>query len=239
LCTGNPYIKEKMDLDIDVQRLRLMKASHLSQRYALEDKIIKEFPQQIASYEQMIAGLKADITRVTEHTHPNEDGFSPMVVEGICHSSKKAAGSAILEVCSNMTSPDPIPLGMYRGFNMKLHFDSMKREFIITLQGDLSYPVSLGTDIFGNIQRLDNTIESFPDRLKSCKSLLENVCQQMEAAKVEVETPFPREDELKAKSARLDELNILLNLDKKENEIVDGDRADDDGERPATDRGAR
>ena len=239
LCTGNPYIKEKMDLDIDVQRLRLMKASHLSQRYALEDKIIKEFPQQIASFEQMIAGLKADMARVKEHTHPNEDGFSPMVIENVCHSSKKAAGSAILEVCSNMTSPDPIPLGMYRGFSLKLHFDSMKREFVITMQGELSYPVALGTDIFGNIQRLDNAIDTFPERLARCEAQLENVHQQLEAAKIEAEAPFPQEDELKKKSARLDELNILLNLDKKENEIVDGDRADDDGDRPATDRGAR
>ena len=239
LCTGNPYIKEKMDLDIDVQRLRLMKASHLSQRYALEDKIIKEFPQQIASFEQLIDGLKADMARVKEHTHPNEDGFSPMVIENVCHSSKKAAGSAILEVCSNMTSPDPIPLGMYRGFSLKLHFDSMKREFVITMQGELSYPVALGTDIFGNIQRLDNTIDSFSERLARCEAQLENVHQQLEAAKIEAEAPFPQEDELKKKSARLDELNILLNLDKKENEIVDGDRADDEGERPATDRGAR
>ena len=228
LCTGNPYIKEKMDLDIDVQRLRLMKASHLSQRYALEDKIIKEFPQQIASFEQMIAGLKADMARVKEHTHPNEDGFSPMVIENVCHSSKKAAGSAILEVCHNMTSPDPIPLGMYRGFSLRLHFDSMKREFIITMQGELSYPVALGTDIFGNIQRLDNAIDTFPERLTRCEAQLDNVHQQLEAAKIEAEAPFPQEDELKAKSARLDELNILLNLDKKENEIVDGDRADDD-----------
>ena len=206
-----------------------MKASHLSQRYALEDKIIKEFPQQIASLEQMIAGLNADMSHVKEHTHPNEDGFSPMVIEGICHSNKKVAGSAILEVCSNMTSPDPIPLGMYRGFNLKLHFDSMKREFVITMQGQLSYPVTLGTDIFGNIQRLDNTIDTFAERLARCEEQLENVHQQMEAAKVEAEARFPREDELRAKSARLDELNILLNLDKKENEIVDGERADDDG----------
>jgi len=239
LCTGNPYIKEKMDLDIDVQRLRLMKASHLSQRYALEDKIIKEFPQQIASFEQLIDGLKADMACVKEHTHPNEDGFSPMVIENVCHSSKKAAGSAILEVCSNMTSPDPIPLGMYRGFSLKLHFDSMKREFVITMQGDLSYPVTLGTDIFGNIQRLDNAIDTFPERLARCEAQLDNVHQQLEAAKIEAEAPFPQEDELKKKSARLDELNILLNLDKKENEIVDGDRADDDGDRPAVDRGAR
>jgi hypothetical protein len=138
-----------------------------------------------------------------------------------------------------MTSPDPIPLGMYRGFSMKLHFDSMKREFVITLQGQLSYPVPLGTDLFGNIQRLDNVIESFSDRMNNCRTLLDNVYQQLEAAKVEVEAPFPREAELQTKSARLDELNILLNLDKKENEIVDGDRADDDEERPKPDRGAR
>lgn len=234
LCTGNPYIKEKMDLDIEVQKLRLMKSSHLSQRYALEDQIIKEFPQQIAAYEQVMAGLEADIAHVREHTHPNEDGFSPMVIENTAHSSKKAAGSAILEVCHNMTSPNPIPLGMYRGFSMQLHFDSMKREFIITLQGQLSYPVSLGTDVFGNIQRLDNVIDSFPERLQKCREQLDNVKEQLEAAKVESRAPFPREEELKTKSARLDELNILLNLDKKENEIVDGERGDeDDTERKA------
>ncbi len=163
-----------------------------------------------------------------------------MVVENIAHDSKKAAGSAILEACHNMTSPDPIPLGRYRGFAMKLHFDSLSRNYVITLQGKLSYPVTLGTDIFGNIQRLDNAIESFPERLKNCRALLANVHTQLEAAKVEVEKPFSREEELKAKSARLDELNILLNLDKKENEIVDGDRADDtDGDRPPTSRDAR
>lgn len=115
----------------------------------------------------------------------------------------------------------------------------MKREFVITMQGQLSYPVPLGTDLFGNIQRLDNVIESFPDRMNNCRTLLDNVYQQLEAAKAEVETPFPREAELQTKSARLDELNILLNLDKKENEIVDGDRADDDEDRPKPDRGAR
>ena len=239
LCTGNPYIKEKMDLDIDVQRLRLMKASHLSQRYALEDQIIKKFPQEIASYEQIMQGLQSDITAAKEHTRPNEDGFSPMVIEGVVHSSKKAAGSAILEVCRNMTTPDPISLGQYRGFAMQLHFDSMKREYVITLQGQLSHPVSLGTDIFGNIQRLDNVIESFPERVENCRALLENVHHQLEAAKTEAQAPFPREDELKAKSTRLDELNILLNLDKKENEIVDGERDDNDEERPKQDRGAR
>ena len=236
LCTGNPYIKEKMDLDIDVQRLRLLKANHLSQRYALEDRIIKEFPQQIRTFEQMIAGLEADIDHVKAHTHLNEDGFSPMVIENVCHSSKKAAGSAILEVCHNMTSPDPISLGRYRGFDMKLHFDSMKREFIITLQGELSYPVALGTDVFGNIQRLDNAIDTFPERLHICRSQLENVHQQLEAAKAEVQVPFPKEEELKTKSARLEELNILLNLDKNEHALID-DAPDAEAPEKAKSRG--
>ena len=237
LCTGNPYIKEKMDLDIEVQKLRLMKANHLSQKYSLEDQIIKEFPQEIRTWQQRIDGLEVDIQRVKDKTVPNADGFSPMVVEGFTHTAKKAAGSAIIAACENMTNPDPIPLGEYRGFAMILHFDAISREFKITLQGELSYPVALGTDIFGNIQRLDNALDSLYDRLGNCRSQLENVQQQLEAAKVEVEKPFPKEDELKEKTARLDELNILLNLDKKENEIVDGDRADEDAhEHTAPDR---
>ena len=231
LCTGNPYIKEKMDLDIEVQKLRLMKANHLSQKYSLEDQIIKAFPQEIRTWQQRIDGLKADIQRVKDKTAPNADGFSPMVVEGITHTTKKSAGSAIIAACENMTNPDPIPLGEYRGFAMILHFDAISREFKITLQGELSYPVALGTDIFGNIQRLDNALDSLYDRLSNCRAQLENVQQQLEAAKVEVEKPFPKEDELKEKTAHLDELNILLNLDKKENEIVDGDRADEVPER--------
>ena len=239
LCTGNPYIKEKMDLDIEVQKLRLMKANHLSQKYSLEDQIIKEFPQEIRIWQQRIEGLESDIQRVKDKTLPNADGFSPMVVEGITHTTKKAAGSAIIAACENMTNPDPIPLGEYRGFAMKLHFDAISREFKITLQGELSYPVALGTDVFGNIQRLDNALDSLSDRLGNCRSQLENIEQQLEAAKVEVEKPFPKEDELKEKTARLDELNILLNLDKKENEIVDGERSDDEIDYSAPTREAR
>ena len=239
LCTGNPYIKEKMDLDIDVQRLRLMKASHLSQRYALEDQLIKEFPQQIAIYEQHIAGYKKDMAYLQEQTHPNEDGFSPMEINGVLYTDKKAAGSAILAVCSQMTKPDAVPLGKYRGFSMEISFDSMRREFEISLKHNMTYSTYLGTDVFGNILRLDNALGEMQRRMEICERELDNTKQQMEAAKIAVQEPFPQEDELKEKSARLDELNILLNLDKKENEIVDGDRADDDGERPATDRGAR
>ena len=227
LCTGNPHIKEKMDLDIDVQRLRLLKANHLSQRYALEDQIIKELPQQIAKYEQYIEGYLSDMDRLKENTHPNEDGFSPMEVEGTVYTDKKAAGSAILAACKVMTSPEPVPLGQYRGFSMDLSFASLTREFKVTLKGALCYTTNLGTDVFGNILRLDNLLESMEERINTCREQLENTRMQLENAKLEVDKPFPQEDELKRKSARLDELNILLNMDKRESEIVDGDVGDE------------
>lgn len=227
LCTGNPHIKEKMDLDIDVQRLRLLKANHLSQRYALEDQIIKTLPQQIAKYEQSIEGYLSDMDRLKENTHPNEDGFSPMEVEGTVYTDKKAAGSAILAACKAMTSPEPVPLGQYRGFSMDLSFASLTREFKVTLKGALYYTTNLGTDVFGNILRLDNLLGSMEERISTCREQLENTKVQLENAKQEVEKPFPQEDELKRKSARLDELNILLNMDKRESEIVDGDVGDE------------
>ena len=227
LCTGNPHIKEKMDLDIDVQRLRLLKANHLSQRYALEDQIIKTLPQEIARYEQYIEGYTSDMDRLKEDTHPNEDGFSPMEVEGTVYTDKKAAGSAILAACKAMTSPEPVPLGQYRGFDMDLSFASLTREFKVTLKGTLYYTTNLGTDIFGNILRLDNLLGSMEERINTCREQLENTKVQLENAKLEVEKPFPQEDELKRKSARLDELNILLNMDKRESEIVDGDVGDE------------
>ncbi len=236
LCTGNPYIKEKMDLDIDVQRLKLLKANHLSQRYALEDQIIKYLPQKIVSLEQRIEGYTADMNRLKENTHPNEDGFSPMEVEGTVYTDKKAAGSAILAACKAMTSPDPVPLGQYRGFAMELSFESFTKEFRITLKGTLTHTTGLGTDIFGNILRLDNLLGGMEERLIACREQLENVNVQLANAKQEVEKPFPQEDELKTKSARLDELNILLNMDKRESEIVDGEPGEDAPARDDPDR---
>ncbi len=232
LCAGNPQIKEKMDLDIDVSRLKLLKASYMSQKYALEDQIIKSFPQQISALEQRIEGYTADIARLAEGTQPNEDGFSPMVVEGRALTEKKAAGSAILEVCHNMTSPDPIVLGQYRGFEMELYFDKMFREYKITLKGDMHYTVSLGTDIYGNIARLDHALSGMEEHRTACKEQLENVKVQLANAKEQVVRPFPQEDELKAKIARLDELNVLLNLDKRENEDLDnGEISEEEAER--------
>ena len=236
LCAGNPHIKEKMDLDIDVSRLKLLKANHLSQRYALEDQILKEFPQKIKSLEQRIEGYQADIDQLKRNTEPNEDGFSPMIMPGGTVREKKAAGDAILGLCKSMTSPDPIPIGQYRGFDMELSFDTFSREYKITLIHQLRHTVTLGSDVFGNIQRLDNTLGAFEERMAACADQLENTRVQLENAKAEVQKPFSQEEELKAKSERLNELNAMLNLDKRENEIVDGERADEEPSRSSDDR---
>ena len=228
LCSGNPHIKEKMDLDIEVQKLKLLRSNHMSQRYALEDQLIRKFPKEIASMHQWIDGLEADMALLKDKTQPNADGFCPMVIGGQTYTEKKAAGTAILEACNVLTSADPVPLGSYRGLKLTLCFDSFEKLFKISMQGTLTYKVGLGTDVFGNIQRMDNLLESMPTRQLDYKEKLKNLEIQVEIAKQEVEKPFPREEELKEKSARLDQLNILLNMDKRENEIVDG--VQDEGE---------
>ena len=228
LATGNPYIKEKMDLDIQVQKLRLLKSSFLSEKYALEDKIIKFYPQEIARRSDVIAGLKSDIERASKHLKPMDDTFVGMTVKGVFYSEKADAGSAILEACKAMTNPEPIPLGEYRGFTMELYFEA--REYKVRLKGELGYSVTLGTDTFGNITRLDNALEGLPKRLEMNEMELDNIKKQFETAKVDVERPFPQEEELKAKTDRLNELNALLNVDKRENEIVGGEP--DEGEEP-------
>ena len=221
LCTGNPLIKERMDLDIDVQRLRLLKSSYLSQKYALEDKIAKYLPQEIRQYEQRIEGYGTDAAYLVAHTCPDADGFSPMTIEGKTYTSKKAAGSAILEACHAMTSPDPIPLGEYRGFAMVLCFDPVSREYKATLSHKMSYTVSLGGDLHGNITRMDNALAGIEAQRAAAAELLANAKAQLAAAQEQVSRPFPQEDELRIKSARLDELNIALNLDKRDDENLD------------------
>ena len=228
LATGNPHIKEKMDLDIQVQKLRLLKSSFLSEKYALEDKIIKFYPQEIARRSDVIAGLKSDMERVAEHPKPSDETFVGMTVKGAFYSEKADAGNAILAACKAMTNPDPIPLGEYRGFTMELYFEA--REYKVRLKGELGYPITLGTDIFGNITRLDNALEGLPKRLEMNEMELDNIKKQFETAKVDVERPFPQEEELQTKTARLNELNALLNVDKRENEIVGGEP--DEGEEP-------
>ena len=232
LATGNPYIKEKMDLDIQVQKLKLLKSNFLSEKYALEDKIIKYYPQRITALENRIEGLKQDVETAKQHPKPTDDRFVGMEVKGVFYSEKADAGKAIIEVCKQMNSPDPIPLGKYRGFETELLFNTAERNYGVRLKGATSRNVPLGDDAHGNIIRLDNGIERFAESLSLAENDLENTKNQLETAKKEVQKPFIQEEELKTKLARLDELNILLNMDKRENEIVGGEP--DEGEVPKT-----
>ena len=232
LATGNPYIKEKMDLDIQVQKLKLLKSNFLSEKYALEDKIIKYYPQRITALENRIEGLKQDVETAKQHPKPTDDRFVGMEVKGVFYSEKADAGKAIIEACKQMNSPDPIPLGKYRGFETELLFNTAERNYEVRLKGETSRNVSLGDDAHGNIIRLDNGIDRFAESLSLAENDLENTKNQLETAKKEVQKPFIQEEELKTKLARLDELNILLNMDKRENEIVGGEP--DEGEVPNT-----
>ena len=227
LASGNPMIKEKMDLDIEVSKLKLLKANHLSQKYALEDAISKGFPKQIAETQARIAGYGADIATVKENTHPNGDGFSPLTLAGVTHADKKEAGAALLTMCQTMLSPAATQIGSYRGLTLELSFDTFAREYRLTMIGQLRHTVTLGTDVFGNLQRMDNALEGLPIKEQTCREQLSNLQTQLETAKVEVQKPFPREAELNTKTARLEELNSLLNLDHKEPEIVDAEPDED------------
>ena len=227
LASGNPMIKEKMDLDIEVSKLKLLKANHLSQKYALEDAISKGFPKQIAETQARIAGYGADIATVKGNTHPNADGFSPLTLAGVTHADKKEAGAALLTMCQTMLSPEATQIGSYRGLTLELSFDTFAREYCLTMIGQLRHTVTLGTDVFGNLQRMDNALEGLPIKEQACREQLSNLQTQLETAKAEVQKPFPREAELNTKTARLEELNSLLNLDHKEPEIVDAEPDED------------
>ena len=228
LATGNPYIKEKMDLDIQVQKLKMLKSNFLSEKYGLEDKVIKFYPQQIAYLKSRVEGLTKDVETAKLHPKPTDEQPLGMMVSGVSYSEKAEAGQAIINACKSMNSPDAIPLGEYRGFQMELYFDTVQRNYVVKLKGETSRDVPLGDDAHGNIVRIDNGIERFEEALADTKNSLENTEKQFETAKQEIEKPFAKEEELKAKTARLDELNILLNMDKKENEIVGGEP--DEGE---------
>lgn len=228
LATGNPYIKEKMDLDIQVQKLKMLKSNFLSEKYGLEDKVIKFYPQQIAYLKSRVEGLTKDVETAKSHPKPIDEQPLGMMVSGVSYSEKAEAGQAIINTCKSMNSPDAIPLGEYRGFQMELYFDTVQRNYVVKLKGETSRDVPLGDDAHGNIVRIDNGIERFEEALADTKNSLENTEKQYETAKQEIEKPFAKEEELRAKTARLDELNILLNMDKKENEIVGGEP--DEGE---------
>jgi N12 class adenine-specific DNA methylase len=220
LATGNPLIKEKMDLDLKVNELKVLKSAYLSQKFNLEDAILKTYPAQIAKYNSQISGLEKDIQTAKEH--PKTDTFCGMTVLGVPYFEKSKAGLAIINASKTInSSADTINLGEYRGFKTEICFDSFSRIYRFILKGKISHSVDLGTDVNGNIVRIDNAIKDMPSRLAMCKTELENTILQLENAKAEVEKPFVFEDELKQKSTRLDELNTQLNLDVRDEEIVD------------------
>ena len=223
LATGNPYIKEKMDLDVAVSKLKLLKQNHLSQRYALEDKVVMFYPKEILRLENRIKGYEEDIKTASENSVPNSDGFCPMVLEGITHTEKKSAGSAILEICQSMKSPEPKAIGSYRGFELELSFDTFQKQFILTLVGSLRHSTPLGSDVHGNITRLDNLIGDFEKKKTACIEQLEDTKTQLSNAKEQIEQPFPQEEELEKKMERLGELNALLDMNHSDNEIDDGE----------------
>ena len=232
LAADNPHIKEKMDLDIQVQKLRLLKSNYLSEKYELEDKIIKYYPKTIAQAKETIAGLECDMKRAAEHPKPIDDTFIGIEVKGVSYSEKAEGGQKIIDACKEMTSPDPVPLGKYRGFDLELFFEPFEKAYQVKIKGSLSRSISLGTDAFGNITRIDNAIEKIPERLETKKQELETVLQQFDTAKQEVEKPFDKEEELTEKTNRLNVLNGLLNVDKRGNELVDG--APDEGDDVST-----
>lgn len=212
LCAGNPLIKEKMDLDIDVARLKVLKADHQSQQYRMEDKLLKYFPAEIEKQTGYIHGFEADIKTVEAHPQISE-GFCGMEIMGKHYAEKADAGEIILAACKETKSADPVPLGSYRGFQMELSYDSFRSEFDIVLKGAMSHRVALGTDARGNITRLDNALSGIPERLERAKEQLTNLYNQQEAAKAELGKPFPQEAELAAKSQRLAELDAALNME--------------------------
>ena len=220
LATGNPHIKEKMDLEIEVSRLKLVKANYLSQKYTLEDSLLKHYPREIRLTQERIKGYEADIALYEQH---RSEDFPGMLLCGTHYAEKKDAGAAILEACKAMTSPEAKEIGTYRGFTLLLSYDVLSKVFRMTLRGELSHTVELGSDIYGNIQRMENMFEAFPVRFSACEKALVTLKEQMENAKAEVEKPFAQEQELSEKTARLAEFDALLNIDKRENDVLDAE----------------
>lgn len=230
LATGNPHIKEKMELDTEVAKLKLLKSSFMSEIYDLEDKVIKFYPQTIQRLTEQIAGAEKDIEVVNQNPKP-EDGFNTMTIDGLGYYEKDKAGAALIERCKTMTSTDPVVIGEYRGFTMILFFDSMYREHKLTLQNSRSYTISLGDDVFGNIQRIDNALANIQKLKTECEEKLTETKKQFEIAKVDSKREFPREAELIEKQKRLAELDSLLNIDKKGNDGMVLDMPDETPER--------
>lgn len=220
LAAGNPKIIEKTELDADVSKLKLLKQSFLGQIYEIQDKVIKYYPNEIKILENRISCLENDIKIAKQHTE--KDKFNTMILKGMSYIDKQEAGIKILKLCKEMKSPNPIPIGNYRGFEMEMYFDTLNRSFNIILKNNMSYEVPLGSDTYGNLIRIDNAIDGIDKRLDITKNNYENIKVQFEHAKEECEKEFPQEEELQTKVKRLEQLNVELNINEKTPEILDG-----------------
>ncbi len=214
LCAGDPRIKERMDLDVEVSRLKLMKADHQSKQYRLEDQLLKYFPEEIEKHKGFIKGFESDLEVLAAHPHP-EDGFAGMEIRGDLLTDKENAGAALLDACKEVKTSDPVQIGSYRGYAMSVEFSAWKQEYTLLLKGQMTHRATLGTDPRGNLTRIDNALAQMPQRLEAAKAQLDNLYQQQAASKEEVGKPFLYEEELRGKNARLVELDTLLNIDGK------------------------
>lgn len=230
LAAGNPDIIEKTELDTQVAKLKLLKQNYLSEKYALEDKVIKYYPNEIKRLENRIEDMKEDIEAFNNNNTP-DNSFEKMNIKGTDFTERKEAGEKIIEICKSMTNPEPLEIGEYKGFKIILSFDTMDRKFYASMKNNLSYKTELGSDPSGNITRIDNVLNGIETRLSNIENNLEDTKKNYESAKKEIEKPFPQEEELKTKSKRLDELNIKLNLNNKDKEIIDdGNDISDDSQ---------
>ena len=233
LCAGNPLIKEKMDLDVQVAKLKVLKADHQSQKFRLQDKLLTKFPADIQETNAHIAGLKADAQLAAAHPQGKEE-FCGMTIKGVTYDEKKTAGERLVLACSELPNAEETVIGSYRGFELSLRFDTFRSEYQALLKGQRKYTVPLGTDLLGNIIRLDNSLNNFPERINSAENELATLHQQQAAAQIEVEKPFPQEEELAEKSARLAELNAQLDVDEKSHEPEqDEEEQEDTPRRPS------
>ena len=230
LCAGNPLIKEKMDLDVQVAKLKVLKADHQSQKFRLQDKLLTKFPADIRETNAYIAGVKADAQLAAAHPQVQE-GFCGMTIKGVTYDEKKTAGERLVLACSELPNAEEKVIGSYRGFELSLRFDTFRSEYQAILKGQRRYPVALGTDPLGNIIRLDNSLNNFPERINSAENELATLHQQQAAAQIEVEKPFPQEEELAEKSARLAELNAQLDVDEKSHDPEQEEQPDEDAPR--------
>ena len=230
MATGNPLIIEKCNLDMEVGKLNMLKASYLSQKYALEDMVLRKYPEAITRLKERIAGYEQDIRLVQAHPKPKED-FVSMEIDGRFITDKEEAGKAILDVCTKMTGSDAVALGKYRGFSLVPAYNGASNEYRMTMKGTLSHTVVLGADVFGNITRMDNALDGFETKLAAVREELTDTEKQLANAREEMNAPFAKEEELAQKTARLKELNILLNMDQKDRSLLD-DEPEEPPDRP-------